>query len=134
MTKQNEDPQKVRIDKYLWAIRVFKTRTLAATACDNGKVSCKGLKVKASYTVKMKDTYTIKISGEVTRIVEVKALLEKRESAEKVKPYFIDHSPAPEAKEKLPSVFYQPQGKRERGSGRPSKKEGRDLRGAFGFD
>ena len=124
---------KVRIDKYLWAIRVFKTRSLAATACNNGRVMCNGQKIKASYTVKINDTYTIKISSELSRVIEVRALIDKRESAEKVKPYFADNSPKVEVKDKLDSIFYEPKIRRDKGSGRPSKKEGREMRDFFDF-
>ena len=134
MTLENKILNKVRLDKYLWAIRIFKTRSMASTACDNGKVSCEGRKLKASYSVKINDVFTIKISSEITRIIEVKVLVEKRESAKQAQQYFIDHSPKPtHNNEKLPSAFYEPQGKREKGSGRPSKKEGRIIRSTFNF-
>ena len=52
--------EKLRIDKYLWAIRLFKTRTLAAAACDNGKVKHNSVSVKASKTVNVGDEYEVK--------------------------------------------------------------------------
>ncbi|MFL5752811.1 MAG: RNA-binding S4 domain-containing protein [Bacteroidia bacterium] len=123
-----EELRKVRLDKYLWAIRVFKTRSLASAACDKGRVICNNIKLKASYSVKPGDIYHIKIDTDHTRVIEVVALSEKRESAEKMRPYFIDRSPEQVKKEKLPSVFYEPQGKRDKGTGRPTKKDGREIR------
>ena len=119
--------EKVRIDKYLWAIRVFKTRTLAAEACYKGKVVCNGIAVKSSYSVKKGDRFTIEIHKEYSRIIEVVELLDKRGSAEAVKPFFIDHSPPYVKKHTEPSAFYSPPPKREKGTGRPTKKERRDL-------
>ncbi len=124
--------QKVRIDKYLWAIRVFKTRSEAAEACNKGRVVCGDRKLKASYLVKTGETYEIKINADQKRKIEVSALLDRRMSAEKVKPYFSDHSPPPpELTDQLPSVFYEPQRNRKKGSGRPEKKEGRAIRKWF---
>jgi ribosome-associated heat shock protein Hsp15 len=123
-----EEPSKVRLDKYLWAIRVFKTRSLAGAACDKGKVSCIDNKLKASYSVKIGDLYHIKIDTDHSRVIEVIKLADKRESAEKMKPYFTDRSPEFVKKEKLPSVFYEPQAKRDKGTGRPTKKDGREIR------
>lgn len=131
MPKEEPKPLKVRLDKYLWAIRIFRTRSMAGEACDKGRVSCNGQKLKASHSVKTGETYHIRIDTDYTRIVEVVKLSDKRESAEKMKPYFIDKSPEREKKEILPSVFYEPQGQREKGSGRPTKKDGRDIRKNF---
>ena len=54
------EKEKLRIDKYLWAIRIFKTRSLAADACNNGKIKCKGVNVKPSKTVSVGEQYEIK--------------------------------------------------------------------------
>ncbi|MEK0750759.1 S4 domain-containing protein, partial [Mycobacterium ulcerans] len=70
-------PEKLRIDKYLWAIRIFKTRTQAAAACDSGKVKLQGVSVKASKTVVLGDQYEIKTDTRKWRI-EVIGLLDKR--------------------------------------------------------
>lgn len=118
--------EKVRIDKYLWAIRVFKTRSQAAEACYKGKVMCNDNAVKASYSVKKGDTYTIKINKDYSRIIEVVDLVDKRGSAELMKPFYIDHSPPYVPVKKLPSAFYTPM-EREKGSGRPTKKNRRDM-------
>ncbi|HEX6333079.1 MAG TPA: S4 domain-containing protein, partial [Flavisolibacter sp.] len=67
--------EKVRVDKYLWAIRVFKTRTLAAAACDSGKVKMNGTNVKASRPVAVGDEYEIKTEARkwVVRVTGVLA-------------------------------------------------------------
>jgi ribosome-associated heat shock protein Hsp15 len=119
--------EKLRIDKYLWAIRVYKTRSLAAAACDRGKVKLNDQPVKASHAVKIGEKYFIRIDTDFTRIIEVTQLLEKRHAFSFVKDFFIDHSPEREKKEILPGVFILPQGKRDAGSGRPTKKQRRNL-------
>jgi len=118
--------EKVRIDKYLWAIRVFKTRSLASDACYKGKVLCKDIAVKSSYSVKKGDNYIIKINKDYSRIIEVVELVEKRGSAEDMKPFYIDHSPPYVPVKKEPSAFYTPM-IREKGSGRPTKKNRRSM-------
>lgn len=122
--------EKVRVDKYLWAIRIFKTRSLAAEACFKGKIVCKDIAVKSSYSVKKGDTFIIKIHSDYSRIIEVLDLVEKRGSAEAMKPFYIDHSPPYERKKTEPSAFYSPPPKRDKGSGRPTKKERRNLDGS----
>jgi ribosome-associated heat shock protein Hsp15 len=119
--------EKVRIDKYLWAIRIFKTRSLASDACYKSKVLCKDVAVKSSYSVKKGDTYIIKINKDFSRIIEVIDLVEKRGSAEEMKPFYIDHSPPYVSTKKEPSAFYTPM-EREKGSGRPTKKNRRDMK------
>lgn len=122
-----EKLEKIRLDKYLWAIRVYKTRTLAAAACDRSKVKLNDQAVKASHTVKPGETYHIKIDTDYTRIIEVVKVLDKRHAFSFVKDYFIEHSPPRPKKEVLPSVFVLPQAKRDKGSGRPTKKDRRNM-------
>lgn len=119
--------EKLRIDKYLWAIRVFKTRTLAASACARGKILLNGQPVKASHAVKPGEIYSIRIDKDYSRIIEVKQLLDKRHAFSYVKDFFIDHSPPREKKESEKSAFILPQAKRDKGSGRPTKKDRRNL-------
>jgi ribosome-associated heat shock protein Hsp15 len=119
---------KVRIDKYLWAIRLFKTRSLAATACDQGKEKLSGSPVKASRHVNTGDEYEVKTEAK-RWVIKVAGLLEKRvQHAEAIK-YYIDITPAEEL-ERLSfqaAAFFT--GKRNSKIGRPTKKQRRDLDG-----
>jgi len=120
------EKEKLRIDKYLWAIRVFKTRSLAADACNNGKVKYKGTNVKASKTVNVGEQYEVKTEAKKW-VIEVSALLHNRvQFAEAIKCY-IDLTPE-ETKEKTQnSSFVFNTGKRKSKKGRPTKKEKRNL-------
>ena len=118
--------EKLRLDKYLWAIRMFKTRTMAATACEKGKVKFNGLQAKASRTVSVGDEYEVKTEAKRWRI-KVSGLLEKRvQHAEAIK-YYIDITPAEEIQrlQYQASAFHT--GKRQSKIGRPTKKERRDI-------
>ena len=121
-----EKKEKLRIDKYLWAIRIFKTRTIAADACDNGKVKMLGASVKASKTVNIGDEYEIKTE---TRkwIIKVSGLLYNRMQYTDAIKYYIDITPA----EEIERLEYQSAsfhtGKRLSKIGRPTKKQRRDL-------
>lgn len=116
----------LRADTYLWAIRMFKSRTLAAEAIKGGKVKKDGVNFKASHVVRIGEIYSITVSQH-KKVIEVRALLAKRASFEIAAKHYIDRSPVPEKNEKLPSAFFKSNIKREKGSGRPSKKERRDL-------
>lgn len=119
-------PEKLRIDKYLWAIRIFKTRTQAAAACDSGKVKLQGVSVKASKTVVLGDQYEIKTDTRKWRI-EVIGLLDKRvQFAEAIK-YYVDITPEEDRQynRQLSASFYT--GKRQSKIGRPTKRQRRDL-------
>ena len=122
------EKEKLRLDKYLWAIRLFKTRTLAAAACDKGRVKLNGESVKASRIVKISDTYEVK-SDEKRWTIKVLVLQSSRvQYAEAVKCYE-DLTP-PEEKERIAyqaASFHS--GKRLSKIGRPTKKERRDLEG-----
>jgi ribosome-associated heat shock protein Hsp15 len=117
---------KVRVDKYLWAIRLFKTRTLAAVACDQGKVKHMGHSVKAAKTVNIGDEYEIKTEARKW-VIRITGLIDKRvQYAEAIKNY-VDLTPAEEL-ERLKheaSAFYT--GKRNSKIGRPTKKQRREL-------
>jgi len=118
--------EKLRLDKYLWAIRMFKTRTMAATACEKGKVKFNSLQAKASRTVSVGDEYEVKTEAKRWRI-KVSGLLEKRvQHAEAIK-YYIDITPAEEIQrlQYQASAFHT--GKRQSKIGRPTKKERRDM-------
>lgn len=120
------EKEKLRLDKYLWAIRLFKTRTMAAAACDTGKVKFDGSQAKASKNVNLGDEYEIKTEAKRWRI-KVTGLLEKRVAyAEAIKNY-TDITP----EEELERIKFQAAsfhtGKRQSKIGRPTKKERRDL-------
>jgi ribosome-associated heat shock protein Hsp15 len=118
--------EKLRLDKYLWAIRLFKTRTTAAAACDTGKVKFNGSSAKASKHVNVDDEYEVKTEEKRWRI-KVTGLLEKRVAYAEAIKYYIDITP----KEEIERLQYQAAsfhtGKRPSKIGRPTKKERRDL-------
>lgn len=118
--------EKLRLDKYLWAIRLFKTRTMAAAACDTGKVKFNGAAAKASKQVHVGDEYEVKTEEKRWRI-KVSALLEKRvQYAEAIK-YYIDITPAEETERLQYQAASFHTGKRKSKIGRPTKKERREL-------
>ena len=123
----------VRLDTYLWAIRIFKSRTLASGAIKGGRVKLKDKAVKSSHNVSVGETYTVTIDSDHKKVIEVAELIEKRGSYEKVKHCYVDHSPPYEKKEKLESMFYKTNVKSEKGSGRPTKKDRGDLKKKGGW-
>ena len=125
----------VRIDKYLWSIRVFKTRSDATDACKGGKVRLNGADIKPSRNVSPGDTITVR-KGAVTYTYRVLELIDKRQGAQLVPKYAENLTPQEELdKLKAPvETFFL---KRDRGSGRPTKKERRQMDSlweALGFD
>ncbi|NCA84081.1 MAG: RNA-binding S4 domain-containing protein [Clostridia bacterium] len=116
----------VRIDKWLWAVRVFKTRSMASEACRTGKVTIAGQPVKPSRDTKLGDEVAIKISPQLTRTLRVKELLQNRVAARLV-PEFADDLTPPEAYEHLKMISQLNYERRDRGAGRPTKKERRDI-------
>lgn len=117
--------EKLRIDKYLWAIRLFKTRSLATEACKAGRVKLNGQNVKPSYLVKQGERYTIQKGIERKEIL-VTGLLERRVDAKTAVQYYEDHTPEEETF-KFKSTFHAPVLKRDRGTGRPTKKDRREI-------
>ena len=116
---------KVRLDKYLWAIRLFKTRTQAATAIDAGKVKYNGDAVKASRIVGIGDEYEIKTEARKW-MIEVIGILDTRVQYTEAIKFYIDKTP-PEMIEAQKSSFSFNTGKRMSKSGRPTKKDRRNL-------
>ena len=114
-----------RIDKYLWAIRVFKTRSEATDACKGGKVRINGADIKPSKNVRTGDVISVR-KGAVTYTYRVIAVIDKRQGAKLVPQYAENITPEEElAKLKAPvETFFL---KRDRGSGRPTKKERRQM-------
>ncbi|MGE0567751.1 MAG: RNA-binding S4 domain-containing protein [Bacteroidia bacterium] len=123
----------VRVDTYLWAIRVFKTRSMASNAIKGGKVKLEGNVVKASKMVKPGETYSIIINKDHTRIIKVINLIDKRHSFQIAKEYFEDLTPIKPKSERLEDMFYKVVVKSEKGSGRPTKKDRRDLKKKGGW-
>jgi len=118
---------KVRVDKYLWAIRMFKTRSQATIAIDAGKIKMNGESVKASHIVKPGEQYQVN-TPEKKWLVEVVNPLDKRMKATDVAPFFRDLTPPEELERiKMKSAFYFSTGKRLTKQGRPTKKNRRDL-------
>lgn len=120
------EKEKLRLDKYLWAIRLFKTRTLAAAACDTGKVKFNGTQAKASKNVNINEEYEIKTEAKRWRI-RVSGLLYKRVAFSEAINFYIDITPA----EEIERLQYQTAsfhtGKRLSKIGRPTKKQRRDI-------
>jgi ribosome-associated heat shock protein Hsp15 len=114
----------VRVDKYLWAVRIFKTRTIASDACKKGKVLIKGFNIKPSRTIKIDEIIEV-VKNPITYRFRVKDLLTKRVGAKLVENFVEDITPKEELEklEKDKTSFV----KRKRGSGRPTKKERRDM-------
>ena len=110
--------EKVRIDKWLWATRRFKTRTLATEACSSGNVRINGEVAKPSSKVKIGDTVRALTPGG-KKILEVIALAEKRGPASFAVTLYEDQTP-PEIKELAPPRF-------KKGAGRPTKKDRRRI-------
>lgn len=120
---------KVRIDKWLWAVRVFKTRSVSADTCNAGRVKIDGKSVKPAYQLKLGDTVTIQ-SGQERKVLKVLRLIEKRVGAPIALTCYEDQSPPPAVapNKKSDSVFYiAPVAQRERGAGRPTKRDRRTI-------
>ncbi len=116
--------QKIRIDKWLWAVRIYKSRSLAAEACGAGKIKIDGESVKAAHPLKVNTILIISKEGDKLKLNVIK-LIDKRVSAPLATLCYEDITP-PEEKDKLrfPGVFYEV---RDKGSGRPTKKERREI-------
>lgn len=119
-------PDAVRLDKWLWAVRFFKTRTLAAQACHGGHVRVNGLPAKAARDVRSGDLVTVRTAGEITHTVRVRAVLQNRIGAPLVADYLEDLTP-PEELERQRAARRQGTIGRPAGSGRPTKRDRRLL-------
>ena len=121
-----ETKEKLRIDKYLWSIRLFKTRSLASEACDKGKVRMLGNSVKASKTVNIGEEYEVKTEAKKW-VIKITGLLHNRvQFAEAVK-YYLDLTPAEEMERMQFQTASFNTGKRQSKVGRPTKKQRRDI-------
>lgn len=110
-----------RVDAWLWAVRLYKTRSSATDACRGGHVRVNGTPAKAATTLRVGDRVEATV-GRRLRDLEVVELLEKRVGAPVAARAYVDHSPPPPPKEEETPVFL-----RERGAGRPTKRDRREL-------
>ena len=115
----------VRIDKYLWSIRVFKTRSEATDACKGGKIRVNGADTKPSKMVKVGDTIVAR-KGAVTYTYKVLELIDKRQGA-KLVPNYAENLTPPEELARLRAPIETFFLKRDRGAGRPTKKDRRQM-------
>lgn len=109
---------RVRVDAWIWGVRMFKTRSAAAAACRAGHVQVNGDRAKPATTVTIGDE--VRVRTDVERIVEVRRLLTKRAAAPIAAEAIIDRSPPPVPRDALVA-------RRERGAGRPTKRERREI-------
>lgn len=123
--------EKLRVDKYLWAIRLFKTRSLSAEACEKGKVKYKGEAVKASRQVHIGDEFEVKTESKRWRI-QVTGLLDHRVQYTEAIKFYLDITPAEEIERLQFQAASFHTGKRLSKLGRPTKKQRRDMEGFLG--
>ena len=119
------EKEKLRIDKYLWAIRAFKTRTLAADACKAGRFKLNGNNIKPSHEVHIDEIYQI-TKGADRKTIKVTGLLETRVDAKKAVGFYEDITPV-EQTQAFKTMFHAPMLSRDRGAGRPTKKDRREI-------
>jgi len=124
-----DDP---RLDKWLWSVRVFKTRPLATAACRAGKVLVGELEAKPGRDVHVGETVTVHL-GVVTRTLKVVALPRSRVSAKQLPEFMADLTP-PAEYERAKQAGIEHMLARQRGMGRPTKKDRRDMSELFGFE
>jgi ribosome-associated heat shock protein Hsp15 len=120
------EKEKLRIDKYLWSIRIFKTRNLAADACNNSKVKFKGATVKPSKNVNVGEQYEIKTEAKKW-FIEVVSLLHTRVQFSEAIKYYLDLTPEEDKQNIQTTAFVFNTGKRKSKKGRPTKKQKRRL-------
>ena len=124
-----DDP---RLDKWLWSVRVFKTRAEAATVCRNGRVQVNGLDAKPGRAVHVGETVTARV-GMIERTLKVVGIPPSRVAAKLLPAYVEDLTPAAEY-EKAKQASLEHMLARERGKGRPTKKDRREMGRLFGFE
>ncbi|MGP4091000.1 RNA-binding S4 domain-containing protein [Streptomyces sp. KR55] len=111
----------VRIDSWIWSVRLVKTRSQGATACRGGHVRVNGERVKPAHSVRVGDEVRLRHEGR-ERVVVVKRLIRKRVGAPVAVQCYVDNSPPPPPREVI-----APAGIRDRGTGRPTKRDRREL-------
>lgn len=115
----------VRIDKFLWAMRIYKTRSIAADACKNGRITMNGVQLKPSRTFHVGDTFSVR-KGPITYTFRILQLCQNRLGA-KLLPEYIRDITSKEQLELLELARLAGQSGRDRGTGRPTKKDRRDI-------
>ena len=121
-----------RVDKYLFAMRIYKTRSIAADACKKGRITMKGVELKPSRTFKIGDKFSVR-KGPITYSYEVLRLSENRLGAKLVPDYMRDIT-APDQLELLELARLAGKSGRDRGTGRPTKKDRREIEVFFSDD
>ncbi|MGP2437727.1 RNA-binding S4 domain-containing protein [Streptomyces sp. JW3] len=111
----------VRVDSWIWAVRLVKTRSVGATACRGGHVRVNGERVKPAYSLRVGDEVRLRHEGR-ERVVVVKRLIRKRVGAPVAVQCYVDNSPPPPPREAVAPVAI-----RDRGTGRPTKRDRREL-------
>lgn len=114
-----------RLDKWLWAVRLFKTRSTAAEACKKGRISVNGAQAKAAHTVKVGDEVSVR-KPPITYTFRIKQAIEKRIGA-KLVTEMLDNITAPDQMELLEMSKISGFVNRAKGTGRPTKKDRREL-------
>ncbi len=120
-----------RLDKWLWSVRVFKTRAEAAAVCRNGRVQVNGLDAKPGRDVHVGETVTAKV-GMITRTLKVLGVPKSRVGAKLLSEFLQDLTPAAEY-ERAKQASLEHMLARERGKGRPTKKDRREMGRLFDF-
>ncbi|MFC7893923.1 RNA-binding S4 domain-containing protein [Streptomyces sp. NPDC057381] len=120
--------ESVRVDSWIWAVRLIKTRSLGATACRGGHVRVNGERVKPAYSLRVGDEVRLRHEGR-ERVVVVKRLIRKRVGAPVAAQCYLDNSPPPPPREAV-----APAGVRDRGTGRPTKRDRRELERLRGLE
>ena len=121
----------IRVDRWLWAVRLYRTRSLAAAACQGGHVQINDQPGKPARIVRPGDIIAAQ-TGQIRRLVRVRAVLTQRVAA-KVAPQFVEDLTPPSEYEKLKQNQLAPVGIRPKGAGRPTKRERRKLGSFFGL-
>lgn len=122
----------IRVDKYLWAMRIYKTRSIATDACKCGRVKMNGVEIKPSRAFHVGDVFTVR-KGPITYTYRILQLASNRLGAKIVPEYLQDITPK-EQLELLELARYAAQSGRDRGTGRPTKKDRRDIEQFFSDD
>ena len=121
MANGTEQPLSVRVDRYLWAVRLAGSRTLATELCRGGRVKVNGARVKPAHLIHLGDRIAM-TQGVSRRDIEVTGLISTRVSAKVAADCLVDHSPTPPAKDTRAAPFA-----RDPSAGRPTKRDRRQL-------